>query len=440
VYALKQGYGNMSVVAVIGGQWGDEGKGRVVDLLAQQAHMVIRYSGGNNAGHTVINDRGTFKLHLVPAGIFNPHTVNIIGTGVVVDPSALLDELHMLRDAGVTFDNLYISDRAHVIMPYHREQDRIQESLRGDGKIGTTGRGVGPAYSDKMERVGLRMGDLIDESSLHDRLARVLDPKNNLIEFYGGQPTSLPALREEFVEYGRTLRPHVVPSHPLVQRALRRNDRVLLEGAQASLLDIDWGTYPYVTSSAPGAAGACQGSGIGPQHLHHVLGVFKAYTTRVGGGPFPTELTDNTGDLLRERGGEYGTTTGRPRRCGWFDAVAARYVVELNSIDYLVFTKLDVLDELPTIRICTGYTLNGQPIDYVPANINELAAVEPIYEELPGWQQATDAARSFDDLPPNAQRYLHRLEALLGVPTALVSVGATRDASIQLVSVDQLFA
>lgn len=430
----------MSVVAVIGGQWGDEGKGRVVDLLAQQAHMVIRYSGGNNAGHTVINDRGTFKLHLVPAGIFNPQTVNIIGTGVVVDPRALLDELQMLRDAGITFDNLYISDRAHVIMPYHREQDRIQESLRGDGKIGTTGRGVGPAYSDKMERVGIRMGDLVDEPSLPQRLARVLDAKNNLIAFYGGQPISLPTLHGEFVGYGRALSPHIASSHPLVQRALKQNDRVLLEGAQASLLDIDWGTYPYVTSSAPGAAGACQGSGIGPRHLRHVLGVFKAYTTRVGGGPFPTELTDATGSLLRERGGEYGTTTGRPRRCGWFDAVAARYVAELNSIDYLVFTKLDVLDELPTIRICTGYTLNGQPIDYMPGNIAELAAVEPIYEDLPGWQQPTNAVRSFDDLPPNAQRYLHRLETLLGVPTAIISVGATREASIQRVGVDQLFA
>lgn len=429
----------MPVIAVIGGQWGDEGKGRVVDLLAQQANMVIRYSGGNNAGHTVINDRGTFKLHLVPAGIFNPQTINIIGAGVVVDPQALLEEMTMLADAGVTFDNLCISDRAHVIMPYHREQDRIQEALRGAGAIGTTGRGVGPAYSDKMERTGIRMGDLLHENDLLQRLSRALDLKNNLIRFYGGEPQPTETTYQQFADYGRRLRDRIAPSHPLVQQALGRGERILLEGAQASLLDVDWGTYPYVTSSAPGAAGACQGAGIGPRHLRHVLGVFKAYTTRVGGGPFPTELTDETGTLLRERGGEYGTTTGRPRRCGWFDAVAARYVVELNSIDYLVFTKLDVLDALPTIRICTGYTLHGQPIDYVPSSIAELGAVEPVYEELPGWQSPTTAARNFDDLPPNAQHYLQRLEALLGVPTAIISVGASRQDSIERVSVDQLF-
>ncbi|HEX6289906.1 MAG TPA: adenylosuccinate synthase [Herpetosiphonaceae bacterium] len=430
----------MSVVAVIGGQWGDEGKGRIVDLLAQQSHMVIRYSGGNNAGHTVINDRGTFKLHLVPAGIFNPETVNIIGTGVVVDPAALLEEMGTLAAAGVTFDNLFISDRAHVIMPYHLEQDRIQESLRGDGRIGTTGRGVGPAYTDKMERIGIRMGDLLNEQTLLQRVTGALDFKNRMLQVYGGQPQPLEPMYEKLLDYGRALRNHIAVTHRLVQQAMRRGDRILLEGAQASLLDVDWGTYPYVTSSAPGAAGACQGAGIGPRQVSAILGVFKAYATRVGGGPFPTELHDETGQLLRERGHEYGTTTGRPRRCGWFDAVAARYVVELNGIDYLTITKLDVLDELPSLRICTGYRLNGTTIDYMPSSAAELSQVEPIYEDLPGWQASTEDARSFDDLPPSAQRYLARLEELTGATIALISVGPARGASIDRIPTHSLFA
>lgn len=430
----------MSVVAVIGGQWGDEGKGRVVDLLAQQSHMVIRYSGGNNAGHTVINDRGTFKLHLVPAGIFNSETVNIIGTGVVVDPAALLEEMETLAAAGVTFDNLFISDRAHVIMPYHLEQDRIQESQRGDGRIGTTGRGVGPAYSDKMERIGIRMGDLLHEETLLPRVRRALDVKNKLLELYGGQPQSLEPTYAKLREYGQALKARIATTHPLVQQAIGRGDRILLEGAQASLLDVDWGTYPYVTSSAPGAAGACQGAGIGPRQVSSVLGVFKAYSTRVGGGPFPTELLDETGTELRERGHEYGTTTGRPRRCGWFDAVAARYVVELNGIDHLAITKLDVLDTLPTLQICTGYQLGDQTINYMPSSDVELSQVKPIYEELPGWQTSTDDARSFDELPPNAQRYLSRLEELTGAPATLISVGPARDASIERVPTYSFFA
>lgn len=430
----------MSIVAVIGGQWGDEGKGRVVDLLAQQSHMVIRYSGGNNAGHTVINDRGTFKLHLVPAGIFNSETVNIIGTGVVVDPAALLEEMETLAAAGVTFDNLFISDRAHVIMPYHLEQDRIQESQRGDGRIGTTGRGVGPAYSDKMERIGIRMGDLLHEDLLLQRVRRALDVKNKLLELYGGQPQQLEPTFAKLREYGQALKARIATTHPLVQQAIGRGDRILLEGAQASLLDVDWGTYPYVTSSAPGSAGACQGAGIGPRQVNSVLGVFKAYSTRVGGGPFPTELLDETGTELRERGHEYGTTTGRPRRCGWFDAVAARYVVELNGIDHLAITKLDVLDTLPTLRICTGYQIGDRTISYMPSSDVELSQAQPIYEDLSGWQTSTDAARSFDDLPPNAQRYLLRLEELTGAPATLISVGPARDASIERVPTYSLFA
>jgi adenylosuccinate synthase len=421
----------MPVTAVIGGQWGDEGKGRIVDLLAQQSQMVIRYSGGNNAGHTVINDLGTFKLHLVPAGIFNPKTINIIGTGAVIDPAALLDELAMLDAANVGVSNLRISDRAHVIMPYHREQDRIQESLRGDGRIGTTGRGIGPAYSDKMERIGVRMGDLLNEQTLRERLARLIDSKNRLLQMYGGAEQSLEQTLEQYAEYGRQLQAYIVPTHALVQQALRQDRHILLEGAQASLLDIDWGTYPYVTSSLPGAAGACQGAGVGPHHLDQIVGVFKAYATRVGGGPFPTELPNETGDLLRERGHEYGTTTGRPRRCGWFDAVAARYVAELNSLDSIALTKLDVLDAVPTIHICTGYRLNGQTIAELPSDPLHYQQVEPIYEALPGWQADTTNVRTFDDLPPNAQRYVVRLEELVGVPVPLISVGAARDALIE---------
>jgi adenylosuccinate synthase len=430
----------MPVMAIIGGQWGDEGKGRIVDLLAQQSHMVIRYSGGNNAGHTVVNDLGTFKLHLVPAGVFNPETINIIGTGVVIDPATLLDEMATLQSAGVSLSNLFISDRAHVVMPYHRAQDRMQESQRGDTAIGTTGRGIGPAYSDKMERIGIRMGDLLNKQVLHQQLSRVLKLKNRLLREYGGDQQSFDQVYQQFLGYGYQLRDQIVPTHSLVQRALQRGNHILLEGAQASLLDIDWGTYPYVTSSAPGAAGACQGSGIGPHHLKRILGVFKAYTTRVGGGPFPTEIEDDTGNLLRERGHEYGTTTGRPRRCGWFDAVAARYVVELNSIDGLVITKLDVLDALPTLRICTGYRLNGRLIDYLPSIAADLNQVEPVYEELPGWQSSTTGARHFDDLPLNAQRYLARIETLTGIPATLISVGAARQELIVQQPLNELFA
>lgn len=421
----------MPVVAVIGGQWGDEGKGRIVDLLGQHAQLVVRYSGGNNAGHTVINERGTFKLHLVPAGICRPETINIIGSGVVLDPAVLLDEMATLEGAGVSLDGLFISDRAHVIMPYHLQQDRLLETLRGDGKIGTTGRGIGPAYSDKMERIGIRMGDLLHEDTLRQRFSRVLDHKQRLLSAYGGSVQLSEEIYEQFVEYGRKLRGRIVPIYPLLQEALRRDDRILLEGAQGVLLDVDWGTYPYVTSSSPGAAGACQGAGIGPRDLSHVAGVFKAYATRVGEGPFPTELTDAVGQLLRERGLEFGTVTGRPRRCGWFDAVAARYVNRLNSVDQLVITKLDVLDGFEQLRICTGYRLHDAVLDYPPSTARELNQVTPVYETWDGWQQSTAECRSYDDLPTAAQRYLQRIEELIEGRIVLVSVGPERDQVIE---------
>lgn len=425
----------MPVVAVIGGQWGDEGKGRFIDLLGQRAHMVLRYSGGNNAGHTVINDRGTFKLHLIPCGIFQPDAVNIIGSGVVLDPAVLLDEMAMLEAAGIPLDKLYISDRAHVIMPHHMIQDRLQESLRGDSRIGTTGRGIGPAYSDKTERIGIRTGDLLHEETLLQRVARVIDQKNRVLTAYGGQEQSLHETYMQLLEYGRKLRDRIVPTHPLVQGALRRGERILLEGAQGVLLDVDWGTYPYVTSSAPGAAGASQGAGIGPRDFDHIAGLFKAYTTRVGEGPFPTELTSELGQHLRERGHEYGTLTGRPRRCGWFDAVAARYVRDLNSIDYLLITKLDVLDDLKHIKICTGYRLNSTEIDYLPSSPTLLNDIEPEYETFEGWQEPTTDCRTFTDLPAAAQRYLKRIEELVGAQIAMVSVGPERDQVIEHIAI-----
>jgi adenylosuccinate synthase len=421
----------MPVVALIGGQWGDEGKGRSVDLLAQRARMVIRYSGGNNAGHTVINDLGTFKLHLVPCGIFQPTVLNIIGSGVVLDLAVLLDEMAMLEAAGVSLAHLYISDRAHVIMPYHLLQDRLQESLRGDSKLGTTGRGIGPTYSDKMERVGIRMGDLLCADTLEQRVARVLDHKNRTLRAYGGDEQSLDETYRQFLEYGRQLRDRIVPTHPMVQAALRRDERILLEGAQGALLDVDWGTYPYVTSSPPGAAGACQGAGISPRDLDHVAGLFKAYTTRVGEGPFPTELTNDLGAYLRERGQEFGTTTGRSRRCGWFDAVAARYARDLNGIALLIVTKLDVLDELATLKICTGYRLRDTAIDYLPSTVAELREVQPVYEDLDGWQEPTTGCRTFEELPSATRRYLERLEELVGARIALISVGPERDQIIE---------
>ncbi len=422
----------MSVVAIIGGQWGDEGKGRIVDLLSQHADVIVRYSGGNNAGHTVINELGTFKLHLVPAGIFDPGKINIIGSGVVIDPSMLLEEIAMLQATGVHCDNLWISDRAQVVMPYHIQQDKLQETLRGDGRIGTTGRGIGPAYGDKIERSGIRMGDLVHEETFLQRFTQALETKNRVLQAYGGTAIPLHETYLRYLDLVRQLRDRIVPMFPLIDAALQRDDRILLEGAQGVLLDVDWGTYPYVTSSSPGAAGACQGAGIGPRDLTHVAGVFKAYSTRVGEGPFPTELTGALGDRLRERGDEYGTTTGRARRCGWFDAVGARYVQRLNSIDQLIITKLDILDELPEISICTHYRLHDTIIDYLPTTAAVLAQIQPIYETLPGWQSSTEDCRSFDDLPAAAQAYLRRLEALVGAQITLVSVGAGREQVIEV--------
>jgi adenylosuccinate synthase len=426
----------MPVVAVIGAQWGDEGKGRAIDLYAERARLVVRYGGGNNAGHTIVNDYGVFKLHLLPSGLFYPHAVNVIGSGVVIDPAVLIKELNDLRERGVSTEKLFISDRAHVIMPYHVQQDRLDEMLRGDGKIGTTGRGVGPAYADKVSRIGIRMGDLLNEELLLSRLQQVLEVKNKLLAtLYNAPPLSLHEIYLQYLEYGRQLADYVTDTHPIIHRALDKDVGVLLEGAQGALLDLDYGTYPYVTSSPPGAAGAAQGSGIGPTRIQSVVGVYKAYATRVGEGPFPTELHGGEADVLRQLGtpwAEVGTTTGRLRRVGWFDAVLARYTAQTNGIDTVAITKLDVLDTLPKIKICVGYRMHDAEIDYPPADILTFSKVEPIYEELPGWQTSTTGMRRFEQLPNEAKTYVARLCELIGARIGIVSVGPGREQVIEV--------
>lgn len=426
----------MPVVALIGAQWGDEGKGHLIDLLASRARLVIRYGGGNNAGHTVVNHLGTFKLHLVPSGIFDPAIVNVIGPGVVINPEVLISELKELESRGVATAKLFVSERAHVIMPYHVVLDQLQEEARGEGKIGTTGRGIGPAYADKMSRSGIRMADLLHEETLLNRLRAVLEEKNRLLtRLYNAKPLSLHDTYLRYLDFGHQLAEHITNVHPIIHRALEKDLPVLLEGAQGALLDVDHGTYPYVTSSPPGAAGACQGAGIGPTRLSSVLGVLKAYTTRVGEGPFPTELNGPEAEVLRQIGtpwAEVGTTTGRARRVGWFDAVIARYAAQINGIDTLAITKLDVLDTLKTVKICTAYRLHETRLDYAPATGAVLGQVEPIYEELPGWQTPTTAVRRFQDLPETAQAYVARICQLVGARLGIVSVGPGRDQTIMV--------
>lgn len=426
----------MSVIVVVGGQWGDEGKGRVVDLLARKAHIVARYSAGNNAGHTVINELGEFKLHLVPAGIFYPDKVCVIGNGLVIDPPVLLKEIEELEGRGVSIrGRLFLSDRAHVLMPWHRLIDNLDEKLRGKGAIGTTGRGVGPAFMDKVGRTGVRIADLVDLESLDQLLSFLVPYKNAVLEkLYGVDTLSQEAVRAEYAEYGTRLAPFVADTSALVQEALAVGEQVLLEGAQGSLLDLDSGTYEYVTSSVPSslAAGAAIGIGIGPTQIRTVLGVYKAYNTRVGNGPMPTELLDETGVLLREGGPrpEYGSTTGRPRRCGWFDAVAAGYSSRINGITDAALTRLDVLDALPVIKVCTAYRVGGKTMKTLPASSLAMARAEPVYEELEGWQEDTSGARRFEDLPARAQKYVRYIEGVLGAPICLVSVGPERDQGI----------
>jgi adenylosuccinate synthase len=428
----------MPIVVVVGGQWGDEGKGRIVDLLARKAKVVARYSAGNNAGHTIVNDRGEFKLHLVPAGIFYPEKTCVIGNGVAVDPEVLLGEIEGLQAKAIDTSRLVLSDRAQVIMPWHRLLDQLDEALRGDAAIGTTGKGVGPCFTDKVARRGIRVADLLRPEDLVPRVRAALDYQNRVITgVYGAEPINFDDCMERYIEFGKRLAPFVGDVQEIVLEAHRRGEYVLLEGAQGSLLDLDHGTYPYVTSSVPSSSssGAALGVGIGPTDISRVVGVFKSYSTRVGNGPFPTELFDGVADQLRDHGkefgrGEYGTTTGRPRRIGWLDAVAARYSVRFNGLSALALTRLDVLDSMPTIKICTAYELDGQIIDTLPARESVLNRVRPVYEELPGWQTPTEHVRSFDDLPPQAQAFIKRVEQLLECPVDLISVGPSREQAI----------
>lgn len=421
----------MANVVVIGAQWGDEGKGKITDLLSKSADVVVRSQGGVNAGHTVVVKEQTFKLHLIPSGILYPDTECIIGSGTVIDPEVVLKELEQLKSLGVSTNNLFISETAHVTMPYHRSIDRAVEERRGEYKIGTTGRGIGPTYADKSERTGIRIFDLMNLDDLHQKLEWTINYKNVILEKLYNLPPLNPAdVIEEYREYAELLRPYVVDSSLKIHEAVKQKKNILFEGAQGTLLDLDHGTYPYVTSSNPIAGGACVGAGVGPTIIDRVIGVAKAYTTRVGEGPFPTELEGEIGELLCDRGAEYGTTTGRRRRCGWFDASIGRYAVRINGLDCLAITKLDVLDELDEIKVCVAYECDGIRCDYFPTHASQLALCKPIYETLPGWQQSTANCRSLEDLPKQALDYLKFLAELMEVPIAIVSVGASRDQTI----------
>ena len=421
----------MSVVAAVGCQWGDEGKGKIVDMLAEKSDMVVRFSGGDNAGHTVINPLGEFALQLIPSGIFYPEVTCVMGNGMVINPRVLLEEIDSLEQRNIDLSKLHISDRANLIMPYHLVLEGLEEEARGGRAIGTTRRGIGPAFSDKIARVGIRMGDLLDRETFRERLEHVLEYKNAIItKVFGAEPLSADNIFKEYCEYGERLAPRIRETTLLIAEALERGDRVLMEGAQGALLDPDFGTYPFATSSSPLAGEASIGAGFGPTRINYVLGVYKAYCSRVGAGPFPTEMDEETGNLVRERAHEYGTVSGRPRGCGWFDGVAARFTQRINNCTGLAITRLDILDILPVMKICTAYELDGQIIDNFPASVAALARCRPVYEEMPGWQTPTSDIRQFEQLPREAQQYIKRIEGLLSCPADIISVGSAREQTI----------
>lgn len=417
----------MSISAIVGAQWGDEGKGRIVDYLAQQADIVIRYQGGDNAGHTVINDHGKFALHIIPSGIFNPETINIVGAGTVVNFDTMATELDSIAHAGVTGENLFIDKRAHLIMPFHCMLDGAEEaSKNANWQIGTTKRGIGPCYSDKASRSGIRAVDILNPDRLRTRLEMLLPRKNRELSYFGLPEVKLEDMMDLCAKWNARFGSHIVDSVPIVRKAYNEHKNILLEGQLGIMRDLDWGIYPYSTSSNPTASGACNGAGISPRHIDMVIGVLKAYSTSVGGGPFMTELFDADGEKLRDIGHEYGATTGRPRRCGWLDAVASDYSCWMNGFTELAVTKLDVLDTFEKIKICTGYIINGEKYDYLPETaLQEIA--EPVYEEYDGWMTSTENARTWDDLPENAKKYIKRIEELVGAPVKYISVGPERD-------------
>ena len=421
----------MANVIVIGAQWGDEGKGKITDLLSRSADVVVRYQGGNNAGHTVVVGDRTFKLHLIPSGILYPKTECIIANGTVIDPKVLLQEVDRLTELGISTDNLFIAQTAHVTMPYHCVLDRAAEEQRAEHKIGTTGRGIGPTYADKAERVGIRIMDLVDAKRMPKKLRWAIEQKNIVLQkLYNLEPLDVDAIIEEYRGYADRLRPYVVDASLKIDAAIRERRNILFEGAQGTLLDLDHGTYPYVTSSNPVAGGACIGAGVGPTCIDRVIGVAKAYTTRVGEGPFPTELHDDIGNHIGDRGAEFGTTTGRKRRCGWFDGVIGRYAVRINGLDCLAVTKLDVLDDLDEIKVCTAYELDGQVVRDFPSDARAFARAVPIYETLAGWQQSTSECKNVEDLPEAAKTYLKFLADLMEIPIAIISLGASRGQTI----------
>ncbi|MSQ08952.1 MAG: adenylosuccinate synthase [Dehalococcoidia bacterium] len=421
----------MPAYAVIGAQWGDEGKGKIIDFLAANASIVARYSGGNNAGHTVINDFGTFKFHLLPSGACWPHTTNIVGNGVVIDADVLLKEISETQGRLPHKLKLAVSDRAHLIMPYHVVLDQVEEKRRGRDAIGTTGRGVGPAYVDKVARSGLRAGELLNPEDMALRLPDIVHFKNEVItKIYGGTPVSLDEVFAKANRWAAELAPYIRPAEDIVSGALSGGENVILEGAQGSLLDLDHGTYPFVTSSNPTVGGALTGLGIGPRSFGGVAGVYKAYCTRVGSGPFPTELKDATGEMIRQKAKEFGTTTGRARRVGWFDSVAGRYSARVNGFDSMIVTRLDILDGFESIKVCVAYELDGQRTERFPIDAVLLDRCKPVYEEVPGWKGTTSGLTDPEQLPRGARDYISRLEELLGIPTSLISTGPRREETV----------
>lgn len=425
----------MSAFIVLGAQWGDEGKGKMTDYLAEEANVVVRYQGGNNAGHTVEVGEKQYKLHLIPSGILHDEKLNVIGNGVVVDPKAFFTEIDYLKEEGVkvTPEKLIVSDRAHVIMPYHKVLDKLKEKARGKNDIGTTGKGIGPCYTDKFERCGIRVCDLIDKEVFKEKLKDNIEMKNKyIVNVLGGEPLSFEEIYEEYSNYGEELKPFVKDTSVRVYNEIKEDKTVLFEGAQGMLLDIDYGTYPYVTSSNTTAGGVANGVGIGPNMITNAVGIAKAYTTRVGKGPFPTELEDETGEWIREKGHEYGVTTGRSRRCGWLDIVILKTSVRASGLTSLAVTKIDTLAGLEKVKMCVGYKFNDEIIDYFPASLEDLAKCEPIYEEFDGWDESVANARSYEELHPNARKYLERIEELTDTRISIVSVGPRRDQTMRV--------
>lgn len=420
----------MSTLVLVGAQWGDEGKGKIVDFLSERADIVVRYQGGANAGHTVVVGNREYKLHLIPSGLLNNKTC-VIGNGVVIDPAQLIGEMDRLQAEGFDTGKIFVSDCAHVIMPYHKILDDLEENRRGHRRLGTTGRGIGPAYRDKFSRSGIRVSDLMDKTVFSEKLANHLDQVNSVLDrIYGAGPLDATEVVELYLGYAARLRPHIVDTSYLINEAIDGGRKVLFEGAQGTLLDIDHGTYPYVTSSHPTAGGACIGAGVGPTRIRQVLGVAKAYTTRVGDGPFPTEEFGETGAWLRDRGREYGTTTGRPRRCGWLDMVALRYAVRVSGLNGLAITKLDTLAGLQAIRVCVAYDCDGVRVSEWPRSAEVLSRCRPVYVELPGWQRDITSAQRHEDLPPEARDYIGFIESRAGIPVSVLSVGPERQQTI----------